>query len=277
MTTEDISKTLSAWIDIDLSAAAATGALSRAFGVDDALGRIDELLSARRNPVVVGESGVGKTAIIHEIARRVDSGTGPAALAGKRLVQISFRRQASLLQNPHEKIRPEMGKLVDALCHSKNVVPFFHDLDVAMQYGLVSQIQNLCLRSSEPILAEGPAGAMQSAFEIEPDLAGQLVTVAIAEPSVEQMQELLREWNDERIRSDLRPFKPAALEEALYLAHRFLVRDRHPRKTLDLLGHIGARRGAVLPTEILDRFCRAHRDFARAFWVSPRRSRRSLT
>ena len=71
MSADDTQKVLSSWIERDLSADAATGKLAHAFGVDDALGRIEESLTARRYPVLVGDPGVGKTAIVHELARRV--------------------------------------------------------------------------------------------------------------------------------------------------------------------------------------------------------------
>src|SRR5213593_4766950 len=106
---------LDQWIERDLSRAAAAGELAPAFEVDDIIGQIAELLASGRNPILVGEPGIGKTAVIHELARRVAAGEGPAALHGKRLVQISLRRRAAGMRNPHTQMAPAMNDLTQHL------------------------------------------------------------------------------------------------------------------------------------------------------------------
>src|SRR5690606_4577524 len=72
--TDDVPKGLEAWFERDLTAAARAGDLSAAHEVEPVLKRLVEVLAGGRSPVLVGESGVGKTAILEELVRRAVRG-----------------------------------------------------------------------------------------------------------------------------------------------------------------------------------------------------------
>jgi ATP-dependent Clp protease ATP-binding subunit ClpA len=250
------------WLERDLTAAGEQGDLPPAFEVDDVLEQAAEVIESGKHPVLTGESGVGKTAVVHELVRRAAAGGGPAALRGRRVLQFSFRhRVAALSQTEH--LRPETQKLCQVLLEpaSAEVVPFFRDFHIAYQVDLEAQLQTLAMRSSGPILAEGDRATVLAMFEHYPELAERYVLVDVPEPDLERAQRILDAWAREVAPRRGASFSKEALEEALQLCHRFLPRSRMPRKLLDLLGQVAAvcGRRPIDAGDVLDRFCRAHR------------------
>ncbi|MBI5498691.1 MAG: AAA family ATPase [Deltaproteobacteria bacterium] len=248
------------WTERDLTAAAAAGLLPAAHEVDELLDRIADVVASRRHPVLVGPSGVGKTAVIGELARRAAEGRGPSALAGKRILQFSIRRHVSALKKP-DGIRPAMQELTDALLEpGHDVVPFFRDVDLANVYDLEPHLLNLGARFAGPVLAEGDAEAVRSMFEYTPELEQSYVILEVREPDLELTARILLRWADEQKRLG-REFEPGALDEALHLTDRFLARTRMPRKALDLLGQtasVGPAGRAVTGADVIERFSAEH-------------------
>ncbi len=76
--TESAATTLHKWTETDLAAAAAAGRLAPAYEVDSVLDRIFRIAAAGKNPVLAGPSGIGKTAVVHELARRIHADSVPA-------------------------------------------------------------------------------------------------------------------------------------------------------------------------------------------------------
>jgi hypothetical protein len=156
-----------------------------------------------------------------------------------------------------------MQKLVAALLDSKcNFIPYFRDLHLAYTFNLEPQLQLLSFQLEVPILAEGERTTIQSMLEETPELSQQFLTINIEEPSLAVAQRILELWSEEQQKQTCMNFSPDALEEALYLSHRFLARDRLPRKALDLLIHAGslAEDGhTITSTNVIERFCSHHR------------------
>jgi ATP-dependent Clp protease ATP-binding subunit ClpA len=255
-------ETIDRWLERDLTAAAEAGELPRAFAVDSIVEQMSELVASDRHPVLIGEGGVGKTAALYEWVRRVQAGGGPAALEGKRVLQFSLRRRAAALNNPGE-LRPEFQKLLDALQQAGNdVVPFFCDLHVAHEFGLEPLLHAFAYRFEQPILGEGRRAAVESMLESNPELEQHYVVLKLDEPSLPAAERILTEWNAEEAAAGRRAFAAAALDEALYLSHRFLTRMRLPRKALDLLKQVAslaAGNRTIGAAQVIDRFCRSHK------------------
>lgn len=249
------------WLERDLSAAAERGELAPAFEVDDLIERVNEVLESGLHPVLAGEPGVGKTAVVHEIVRRAARGEGPAALAGRRVLQFSFRQRAAGLARL-EQLRPATQRLWNALAtESASVVPFLRDIHVAYQADLEPQLHALAVRWPGPILAEGHRATLLAMFENYPDLAERYVLLDVTEPDLPRAWRILEAWGREVAPRKGAAFSRDALEEALQLAHRFLPRARLPRKVIDLLGQVAAVCGArpISAADVRERFCRSHR------------------
>jgi MoxR-like ATPase len=259
---EPAARVLREWTERDLSAAARAGELLPAFEVDEALRRVADVLAAGRHPVLCGESGVGKSAIVHELVRRVESGSGPPSLAGKRVVQISLRSRAASLTKP-EEMRPAMQGLVDALVETGgSVVPFFRDLHVAYELDLEPQLLLLGIRlRGGTILGEAHALTFDKMLEATAALEQHYVALAVPEPDLQKTEAIVGRWADEQ-RAHGRTFTPAALREATHLAHRFLARSRMPRKVIDFLATVGSvvePGRAILDSDVLERFYEAYK------------------
>jgi MoxR-like ATPase len=249
---------LGQWVERDLTAAARAGELRPAFEMGDVFDEIGELISAGRHPIVVGEPGVGKTAAIHELLRRSVDGDGP--LANRQVLQISLRQRAAGLARP-DLLRPEMQKLVEALLAADGrVVPFFRDVHLAYNYDCEPLLVSLAQRLGGPILAEGERATLAAMIEGTPEIGERFVTVEIEEPDLARAGRILAAWAADQARAGQR-FEPEALAEALSLTHRFLSRDRLPRKALDLLAQVASLGGGarVGPAAVIDRFCRRDR------------------
>jgi ATP-dependent Clp protease ATP-binding subunit ClpC len=257
----DAATVLREWTERDLTATAKRGELTPAFEVDDQLRRIGDVLASGRHPVLCGESGVGKSAIIHELVRRTEAGSGPPQLAGKRVLQISFRSRAAVLLKP-EQIRPATQKLVDALvASSDDVVPFFRDLHLAYELDLEPQLQLLAVRFRGAVLGEAHPLTFDRMLEHTAGLEQHYVGLPIAEPDLLKMEAILERWSAEQ-RANGRIFTPAAQREAVQLAHRFLSRARMPRKVIDFLTTVGSVVEAgrtVDSADVLERFYEAYK------------------
>ena len=260
---QDNFKIINLWVERNLTQETVDGSLSKAFEVDGIIDQLTECILSGRNPIITGESGIGKTSIIHELVRRIESGSTLGELKGQQVLQLSLRRRASGLKQPGGQMRPEMQKLVTSLLDPDcNIIPYFRDLHLAYAFNLEPQLQLLSFQLQVPILAEGERKTIQSMLEETPELSQQFLTITIEEPSLTTAHRILELWSEEQQKQSRMNFSPDALEEALYLSHRFLARDRLPRKALDLLTHAGslAEDGRTITgTNVIERFCSHHR------------------
>ncbi len=256
------SKVIDRWLERDLTADAQGGSLAPAFEVDSVIDQIVELLIAGRCPILTGESGVGKTAIVHELARRSLAGRLSAPLNDKRFLQFSLRRRAAGLRKM-EELPAEMQALVEALAQApEDMVCFFSDMHVAYRFDLEPLFVALALRFPGMLIAEGNAATIQAMFENTPELDPYYFVVRVEEPSLERVGRIMRAWSREQAAAREVEFAPEALEQAMQLAHRFQARSRQPRKTLDLLGQLTAlaRPGMrITQADVIERFCATHK------------------
>ncbi len=261
---------LDAWTERDLSRDAAAGGLDPAFGVDETLQHVRDVLSGGQAPVLVGERGVGKTAAAHEWVRRLHTDAA-APWAGRRVLQLSIRRRASMLRNPREMIGDDFQQLCAALGQEGDgVIPFFRDIHLADAFNLEGAFVTLALARPGMMLAEGERAVLEAIFEWESAFERHFVLVTVEEPSVEQTDVILRQWCAHQSARGGNRFAPGAIEQALYLSHRFLARNALPQKAIDLLNrlrHVPVADGVVTERHIIERFCQERR--ARPALVDP--------
>ncbi|MCP4449468.1 MAG: ATP-dependent Clp protease ATP-binding subunit [Myxococcales bacterium] len=265
-------ETLEQWIERDLSAMAEKGELRTAFCIDDQLRQLDDIVSAGRAAVLVGDSGVGKSATIYELVRRMHLPPSEqtqfprmrmmGVLANRRILQISLRRRASGLRQPHTQMGEEMLRLVDALANTEEPLAlFFRDIDLAYQFNLETHFENLAFKFKGPVIAEGLRSTVQNMLEYHPELDQHFVTLVLTEPNLERMKTILGLWSDKHETDTGTRIDKSALQHALYLSHRFLSRSRMPRKALDLIEQVAAtcNNHHVIVADVINRFCDNHR------------------
>ena len=83
MQLRDNFKIINLWVERNLTQETVDGSLSKAFEVDGIIDQLTECILAGRNPIIIGESGIGKTSIIHELVRRIESGSTLGELKGQ--------------------------------------------------------------------------------------------------------------------------------------------------------------------------------------------------
>lgn len=160
---QDNCQIIDEWVERNLTQETAAGSLSKAFEVDRIIDQLTDCILSGRNPIITGESGIGKTSVIQELVRRIESGHTLLELKGQQVVQLSLRRRASGLKQPNNQMRPEMQKLVTALLDPAcNFIPYFRDIHLAYTFDLEPQLQLLSFQLEVPILAEGDRKTIQS-------------------------------------------------------------------------------------------------------------------
>ncbi len=265
-------ETLDLWIERDLTEMANKGELRSAFCVDDQLRLLDDIVSAGRAAVLVGDSGVGKSATVYELVRRLHAPPHEREqfpklrmfdlFKDRRILQFSLRRRASGLRQPHTQMGEEMLRLVDALANSEEPMAlFFRDIDLAYQFNLETHFENLAFKFKGPIIAEGLRSTVQNMLEYHPELDQHFVTLVLQEPNLDRMQTILKLWSQKHRSETGTVIETGALQHALYLSHRFLSRSRMPRKALDLIEQVAAtcNHDQVGVVDVINRFCDNHR------------------
>ncbi len=245
-------KMLDRWVEADLAQEAERGRLARAYRREGLLRTAAETLLSGRGMVVVGERGVGKSALVYELVTRAvgrrgvpaenpAGATAPEFLAGRRVLQISIRRAASTLRKG-EALGMHMLELVDVLAGmGDEVVVFLRDLHLTWGFDLEEHVVSLAYSLHHPLIAEGEGGKVRSLFEYEPQLDHLLTLIEVREPNLVQARQMLDAWRRDREAAAGVRVEPAACEEALQLSHRFLARSRLPRKAILPLEQLVAR------------------------------------
>ncbi len=255
------------WQVRDLTACAKSGALPRAFEVEDTVERVSNLLVAGKRVLLTGEPGVGRHTVALEVVQRIADGRVPE-LEHRPVLELSIQRWRSTRVGS-ENPRVEVMRLVEALAQS-DILPYFSDLDVAAGHDVGHLVSLIALHLPGPVLARTVlrrAGAAAS----DPLLEAHFVRVELEAPDLERTRRILNAWCEHEARGHGSPCAPEAIDATLGLAHRFLPQVPLPGAALDIVrqaarvaGRPGGHADRTEPSrpvgrqEVVDLFCRAH-------------------
>lgn len=231
-------------------------AMAREGRIDPVIGRADEIeqcveVLARRtknNPVLIGEAGVGKTAIVEGLAQRIVDGEVPRTLDGKRLVQLDVTGLVAGTRYRGDFEERLKNLLDEARTHSDDLVVFIDEIHTVVGAGAgegatdAAQILKPALSRGE-LHAVGATTLDEYRRYIEKDAAleRRFQPILVPEPSVEDTIEILRGLRDRYEAHHGVRFTDESLIAAAELSDRYLSDRFLPDKAIDLIDQAGAR------------------------------------
>ncbi|MDW3215431.1 MAG: AAA family ATPase [Ilumatobacteraceae bacterium] len=247
----------------DLTARAAEGKIDPVIGRDDEIRRVIQVLSRRtkNNPVLIGEPGVGKTAIVEGLARRISDGDVPEGLKGKRLISLdvsSMLAGAKYRGEFEERLKAVLKEITDA---AGEVITFVDELHTIVGAGGGSEGAMDAGNMIKPMLARGELRMIGATtldeyrkhVEKDPALERRFQQVYVGEPSVEDTVGILRGLKERyEVHHGVR-IQDSALVSAAVLSNRYLTNRFLPDKAIDLMDEAASKLRIEIdsmPTEI---------------------------
>ncbi|MGY1605840.1 MULTISPECIES: ATP-dependent Clp protease ATP-binding subunit [unclassified Geodermatophilus] len=234
----------------DLTEMARNGQIDPVIGRESEIEQTVEVLSRRRknNPVLIGEAGVGKTAIVEGIAAQIVEGDVPETLRGRRLVELDLTGLVAGTRyrgDFEERLKKVMDEIRE---HSDEVIVFIDELHTVVGAG-ASEGSGGAGNMLKPALARGELHIIGATTldeyrrNIEKDAAleRRFQPILVTEPSVEDTVQILCGLRDRYEAHHQVRFTDDAVRAAVELSDRY-VTDRHlPDKAIDLIDQAGAR------------------------------------
>jgi ATP-dependent Clp protease ATP-binding subunit ClpB len=246
----------------DLTEAAADGKLDPVIGRDDEIRRVIQVLSRRtkNNPVLIGEPGVGKTAIVEGLAQRIVEGDVPEGLRDRKLVALDLGAMVAGSKYRGEfedRLKAVLKEIADA---KGQIVVFIDELHTIVGAGAAEGAMDAG-NMLKPMLARGELRAVGATtldeyrkhIEKDPALERRFQPVHVGEPTVEDTIAILRGLKERyEIHHNVR-IQDAALVAAATLSHRYIADRFLPDKAIDLVDEAASRIRMEIdskPTEI---------------------------
>jgi ATP-dependent Clp protease ATP-binding subunit ClpB len=247
---------------LDLTARAREGKIDPVIGRDEEIRRVIQVLSRRtkNNPVLIGEPGVGKTAIVEGLARRIADGDVPEGLKNKRLISLDI---ASMLAGAkyrgefEERLKAVLKEITDAQGDVITFVDEMHTLvgaggaEGAMDAG--NMIKPMLARGELRMIGATTLDEFRKHVEKDAALERRFQQVYVGEPSVEDTIAILRGLKERyEVHHGVR-IQDSALVSAAVLSNRYLTNRFLPDKAIDLVDEAASKLRIEidsLPTEI---------------------------
>ncbi len=228
----------------DITAEARAGDLDPVIGRDEEIRRVTRVLARRRknNPVLIGEPGVGKTAIVEGLAQRIVDGDVPDSLAGKRLVTLDLAAMlagAKYRGEFEERLQAVLNEITEA---GGEVITFIDELHTVVGAGAAegamdagNMLKPLLARGALRMIGATTLDEYRTRVESDAALERRFQPVLVAPPSVEDTIAILRGLRERyEVHHGVR-IKDSALVAAAVLSDRYLTGRFLPDKAIDLM------------------------------------------
>lgn len=235
----------------DLTQAARDGRLDPVIGRDSEIRRVVQVLSRRtkNNPVLIGEPGVGKTAVVEGLAQRIVDGDVPESLRDKRLISLDLGAMvagAKYRGEFEERLKAVLEEIRDS---NGQVVTFIDELHTVVGAGATGEGAMDAGNMLKPLLARGElrlVGATtldeyRQHIEKDAALERRFQQVFVGEPSVEDTVAILRGLKERYEAHHKVEIEDAALVAAASLSDRYISGRQLPDKAIDLVDEAASR------------------------------------
>ena len=235
----------------DLTEAAREGRLDPVIGRDAEIRRVVQVLSRRtkNNPVLIGEPGVGKTAVVEGLAQRIVAGDVPESLRGKRLIALDLSGMvagAKYRGEFEERLKAVLKEIKDS---DGEIITFIDELHTVVGAGGGSEGAMDAGNMLKPMLARGElrmVGATtldeyRENIEKDPALERRFQQVFVGEPSVEDTVAILRGIAPKYEAHHQVTISDGALVAAATLSDRYITGRQLPDKAIDLVDEAASR------------------------------------
>ena len=253
VTSEDAESTYEALekYSVDLTKAAEDGRLDPVIGRDAEIRRVVQVLSRRtkNNPVLIGEPGVGKTAVVEGLAQRVIAGDVPDSLKGRRVLSLDLAAMVAgakyrgefeeRLKAVLEEIKDAGGQIVTFIDELHTVVGAGAGGDSAMDAG--NMLKPMLARGELHMIGATTLDEYRERIEKDPALERRFQQVFVGEPSVEDTIQILRGIQEKYEAHHGVRITDAALVAAATLSDRYITGRQLPDKAIDLIDEAASR------------------------------------
>src|SRR5579859_1475155 len=236
-------------LGMDLTAAARAGKLDPVIGRAKEIERVIQILSRRQknNPVLIGEPGVGKTAIAEALAHRIVAGEVPETLQGKRLLTLDIGSLVAGTKYRGE-FEERLKKVIEEIKTSGNCVLFIDELHMLIGAGAAEGAVDAA-NILKPSLARGEMQCVGATtldeyrkhIERDAALERRFQPIVVEEPSVEDTVEILRGIKERYEEHHKLTITDEALKAAAELASRYVAVRFLPDKAIDLVDEAASR------------------------------------
>jgi ATP-dependent Clp protease ATP-binding subunit ClpC len=234
----------------DLTAMAASDEVDPVIGRDREIKRVIQILARRtkNNPVLIGEPGVGKTAIVEGLARRMVARDVPDVLLDRRLLVLDI---ASIVAGTKYRgeFEERLKRIMKEISQAGNVILFIDELHTIIGAGSAEGTIDAS-NMLKPALSRGEIQCIGATtldeyrkyFERDAALERRFQTVMVDEPGIEEAVEILRGIKGRYEAHHRVRYEDGALEAAVSLSKRFIMDRFLPDKAIDLMDEAGSRK-----------------------------------
>ena len=236
-------------LGFDLTAAARAGELDPVIGREKEIQRVVQILSRRtkNNPVLIGEPGVGKTAVVEGLAQQISSGDVPETLQGKRLLTLDIGSLVAGTKYRGE-FEERLKKVVEEIKGAGNCVLFIDELHMLVGAGAAEGAVDAA-NILKPSLARGELQTIGATtlddyrkhIERDAALERRFQPIVVEEPSVSETIEILRGIKDRYEEHHKLAITDEALVAAAEMSSRYISDRALPDKAIDLIDESASR------------------------------------